>query len=494
MASISELGDQYQALHRGQMRFRRWLSLQRRQLREAWTVFSRNRLAVLGVALILLFALMSVAHPLLMATAWSKGVYDPQVGYDLDIFVHPSPPSPAHLLGTDTLGRDVLSRLLAATTPTFILALAAALTTAVLGTLSGALSVYFGGFLETILVHLSDVFLMAPAPLVMVVIGGTIEISPLTFGLLYGLIAGLGGAAIVLRAQALSIVHKPFIEAARVAGASGWQVVFTHLVPNMLPLAMVQMLVSVTGAVFSDGFSTFLGLSRTRLNWGSMIYDSFTFQAVNSTITWNVLIPSALAISLFPAAFYMIARGVHEVTEPRLRSNGGKLKARRKVQFKEKPVTLEDTAPVKVLRRFPVRLDDTAAFAWLEHLAVGQGAVEGLLLPAGQRRTSPPDWVQTGGEYPPAQQDTVSELESAYLELRQARQAMQQGDPLQAITAYQELIRSGQLLPEVVEDLLQALERSPENLALWQTLGDARLRQGDYQRALKAYEKAEGLL
>jgi cytochrome c-type biogenesis protein CcmH/NrfG len=85
-------------------------------------------------------------------------------------------------------------------------------------------------------------------------------------------------------------------------------------------------------------------------------------------------------------------------------------------------------------------------------------------------------------------------LESAYLELRQARQAMQQGDPLQAITAYQELIRSGQLLPEVVEDLLQALERSPEDLALWQTLGDARLRQGDYQRALKAYEKAEGLL
>ncbi len=87
----------------------------------------------------------------------------------------------------------------------------------------------------------------------------------------------------------------------------------------MLPLAAVHMLLSVVGAVFADGFTSFLGLSRVRLNWGSMIYTSFTNRAVNSAITWNVLLPPALAISLFAASFYFIARGLHEVAEPRLR-------------------------------------------------------------------------------------------------------------------------------------------------------------------------------
>jgi ABC-type dipeptide/oligopeptide/nickel transport system permease subunit len=80
------------------------------------------------------------------------------------------------------------------------------------------------------------------------------------------------------------------------------------------------MLLTVTGVVFADGFSSFLGLSRIRINWGSMIYSSLTYMSINGVVPWNVLIPSALIISLFAASFYFIARGLHEVAEPRLRS------------------------------------------------------------------------------------------------------------------------------------------------------------------------------
>jgi peptide/nickel transport system permease protein len=224
-----------------------------------------------------------------------------------------------HLLGTDTLGRDVLSMLLAATTPTYIMALTAAITTAIVSTVIGAASSFLGGTVDAILTHLTNLALLIPAPLVMVVIGGTIDISPVQFGLMYGLIAGAGGAAIIMRSQALSIVNKQFIEAARVAGGGKLHIILHHLTPNMLPLAAVQMLLTVTGAVFAFGFSAFLGLSRTRLNWGSMIYSGFVYQGLSTTITWNLLIPAALAISFFSAAFYFIARGVHEVAEPRLR-------------------------------------------------------------------------------------------------------------------------------------------------------------------------------
>lgn len=300
-------------------RYQVWLASNWRRTVDTWQIFSQNKMAVFGLVLILIYALMAVAHPILMATVWPKNVYDPQVGYDMKIFNHPSPPSAGHLLGTDTLGRDVLSMLLAATTPTFVLAMTAALTTAMISMFTGAIAVYYGGLVDLLLTHISDVALLMPAPLVMVVIGGTIDISPVQFGLMYGILAGIGGAAIVMRSQALTVVNKPFVQAARVAGGGGPHIILKHLAPNMLPLATVQMLLSVTGAVFADGFASFLGLSRTRLNWGSMIYSSFTNQAINATITWNVLLPSALAISLFAAAFYFIAKGVHEVAEPRLR-------------------------------------------------------------------------------------------------------------------------------------------------------------------------------
>lgn len=296
-----------------------WIRTSYNRFRDGWQIFSRNRLAVFGVILLVIYALMAVAHPILMETIWTRGIYDPDTGFDPMVFPNPSPPTSGHLLGTDTLGRDVLSRLLAAATPTFVMAISAAITAAVIGTLIGAVSAYYRGIIDSSFNHIADMSLLAPAPLIMVVIGFTLEISPSKFGLIYGLLVGVGAMAIVMRSYALTIVNRPFIDASRVAGASASHIIFVHLVPHMLPLAAVNMLLTVTGVVFADGFIAFLGLSRARLNWGTMIYDSFTYQLVNGAITWNVLIPAALAISLFAAAFYFIATGLHQVVEPRLR-------------------------------------------------------------------------------------------------------------------------------------------------------------------------------
>jgi tetratricopeptide (TPR) repeat protein len=240
------------------------------------------------------------------------------------------------------------------------------------------------------------------------------------------------------------------------------------------------MLVSVTGAVFADGFSTFLGLSRTRLNWGSMIYDSFTYQAVNATITWNVLIPSAMAISLFAAAFYMIARGVHEVAEPRLRTRGHLVIA-------HKAKTLRPTQPPMLPSETPAlipkegRLETTATIEDTAPVRVARQPLQE------QGRT-------TGVSIPTSVTPRRSIWLAAQADLAQARQALQQGAPTQAAGHYGHLIQNKLLLPEVIQELSFALERYPADASLWQALGDAHLRSGNLPQALEAYNKALGLI
>ena len=301
-------------------RWRRRLRATWRRFGTDWQVFAQNRMALAGLVLILLFFLMSIAHPILRRTVWQHNRYDPVTGYDMEL-THPSPPSRLHLLGTDTLGRDVLSMLLAATTPTFIVGISAALTTAAIGTAIGVVSAYRKGWVDALLGHVSDAFLLLPAPLFMVIVGMRFrEIDPVTLGVIYGVIAGAGAGAIVMRAQALQVVVKPFIDAARVAGGSSRRLMFVHILPHMLPLAALYMMLAVVGAVVADAFISFFGFTRSYLNWGTIIYSSFAYSSyLRGGAEWHVLIPPSIALSLFAAAFYLVSRGLHEVADPRLR-------------------------------------------------------------------------------------------------------------------------------------------------------------------------------
>ena len=294
-----------------------------RQFQSGWRVFAENRLAVLGVVLILLFALMAIIYPILLATVWPPNIYNPDTGFDIQIAQHPSPPSSKHLLGTDTVGRDVLSVLLASTAPSFIVGITAAVTAAIIGTTIGALAAYFRGFVDAAFMQIADAFLLLPAPLLMIIIGAQFkDMSPAVFGFFFGAVTGLSTAAIVIRSHALTTMSKPFIEAPRVAGGGWAQIIFRHLVPHLLPLAAVFMMVTATGAVIADGFVSFLGLTRAHHNWGGMIFWSFAYQAtINPTVTWNVLIPPVIAFSLFAASFYFISSGLQEVADPKLRKD-----------------------------------------------------------------------------------------------------------------------------------------------------------------------------
>lgn len=291
-----------------------------RRLRRESGLFFSNRMARAGLLIILGFALLAVLHPLLMGTVWPKGIYDPVVGYDTAVAPWPAGPAPGHPLGVDALGRDILSMLMYATRATFGIAITAGLSTAVIGLLLGATSAYFRGPLDTLLSHISDAFFLVPAPVILAILGARFfdDLTSIRFGLIYGLIAGAGGAAIVVRAQALTIMTRPYVEAARVSGAGAAHIIFHHLIPHLLPLAAIHMMLAVTGAVITDGFIHWFGLRYVRLNWGAMIYYAVTFLRfqVTTTIPWAQILVPTLALSLFAAAFYFVARGIQEVSDP----------------------------------------------------------------------------------------------------------------------------------------------------------------------------------
>jgi peptide/nickel transport system permease protein len=293
-----------------------------KRFKRDWVIFSQSKLAILGLILIFIFGLMAISHPILLNTVWPSGVYDPVTGFDTQIFTHPSMPSKQHLLGTDTLGRDVLSMILAATQSTFVVGLTAALMTALVGTTLSVLAAYFQGRVDSVITNLADVFLLFPAPIIMIIIGARFrDLKPVHLGLIYGFVTGAGATTIVMRSHGLQVVAKPFMSAARIAGGGPFHIIITHMLPSMLPLAALQMMVAVTGAVVADGFISFFGLTRNVTSWGTIIYDALVYGSAVGDIaeSWNMLVPASICFSLFALGFYLVSRGLHRVASPSLR-------------------------------------------------------------------------------------------------------------------------------------------------------------------------------
>ena len=282
-------------------------------------IFLESRIGVLSLAIIVLFALMALAHPLLMGTIWDAETYDPVTGYSFDSTEQPAPPSWRHPLGTDPLGRDVLSQLLSSTGSEFVLGITAALVTVAIATTVGAVSAYYGGLVDAFFMRLADLIIALPSISLLIVLSALFDLSLFYLALVIGVLGGFGGTAIVLKSQALSIKVKPFIEAARMAGGGQFRIIFVHIVPNLLPLSLLYMMFTVTSAIFAEAVLSFLGLLDIRMSWGIMIHTANTGgYLLSGTRYWWLVLPAGASITLLCSAFYLAGRALDEVVNPRL--------------------------------------------------------------------------------------------------------------------------------------------------------------------------------
>jgi len=295
------------------------LNLFKRAMKSNWATFAENPVGLVGLGVIIFFGLFALAHPILMKTVWQPRIYDPVNGFDIEIAFHPSPPSAKHLLGTDPLGRDVLSQLMFSTRYEFALGLISAIVTVLIATTIGAVSAYYGGIVDMLLMRFVDLVIMVPFLPILIVMSALMAVGMLELALVIGILSGFGGTAIVIKSQALTVKVKPFIEAARIAGGGDFHIIFKHMVPNLLPIALLYMMFVVTGAIFSEAVLSYFGLTEIEMSWGLMINITQVFGYILRFDTWYLLIPASLSITLLCAAFYLVGRALDEVVNPRLR-------------------------------------------------------------------------------------------------------------------------------------------------------------------------------
>jgi peptide/nickel transport system permease protein len=289
-------------------------TLWKERLAEDWRVFLANPLGRIGLILLTMFGLMAVLSyipPLV------DPMYNPMTGVDPEI-MSSTGPSARHWLGTDFMGRDIFAQLLAGARVAFMVGVSAAFMSVVLGTAFGMTAGYMGGITDTLLMRAADMIMVMPTLLVVLMLAALFgQLNIWTIVLMIALFRWPGVSRVV-RAQTLSLKQRPFIDAARVAGASHARIIFRHIMPNVLPLAFLYMTFRVTSAIVIEAALAFLGFGDPgTVSWGMMLQWVWKTGHMFQAMYW--LLPPGLCISLITLSFYMLGRAMDEVLDPRLR-------------------------------------------------------------------------------------------------------------------------------------------------------------------------------
>ncbi len=279
---------------------------QRGSLRRGVEVFAQNRLAVTGIALVVLFLLFCFVGPLIYHTDQTT----------TNLAVSNEPPSAGHWLGTDPNGYDELGRLMYGGQASLTVGIAAAVLATVFGTLYGAVSGYVGGALDALLMRLVDGVLAVPALFLLLVLS-TIY-SPGT-GVMILLIAALSwlGAARLIRGEALSLRVREYVQAVRMMGGSNTRAIVRHIAPNAVGTVVVFASFTVADSILTLSFLGYLGLGiqPPHTDWGGMLSTATNY--INAGYWW-LLYPPGIAIILVAIAFNFMGDALRDAFEVRL--------------------------------------------------------------------------------------------------------------------------------------------------------------------------------
>jgi peptide/nickel transport system permease protein len=262
-----------------------------------------------GIGVLALFAFVAVFGSALAP-------YDPNAS-SVDVL---EAPSWSHILGTTENGSDVFSQILVGARVSIVVGFAAALISAVLGSIVGLAGGYFGGWTDRILDALENWFLVIPTLPLMIVLARLLDPSLVVLIAVIGLTSWAGTGRVV-RAQVFTLRERAFVERARALGASDAYIIRKHILPNTLPLIFANTVLIVAVAILSEAALSFLGLGDpTRISWGTMLENGFESGAPSQGAWWYV-VPPGLCITFLVLAVAMLGYMLEEFVNPRLRED-----------------------------------------------------------------------------------------------------------------------------------------------------------------------------
>ena len=224
-------------------------------------------------------------------------------------------PSTKFWFGTDELGRDIFTRIWYGARISLSIGIAAAIIDIIIGMIYGAIAALFGKYVDEIMMRVADI--IATIPYLLAVILLIVFMSPGILTILIALtITGWINMARIVRAQILSLKKMPFIDAAKVMGASNFRIIFKHLLPNCMGSIITTMTISIPLAIFTEAFLSFLGLGIQApiSSWGVMVNDGLYALRY---YPWRLFFP-AFMICLTMLAFNLLADGIRDIFDPRM--------------------------------------------------------------------------------------------------------------------------------------------------------------------------------
>ena len=280
---------------------------------DAWSRLRRNKLAIFGAVWIVLMILVA-----LTADLWVPQTLGSPTEADSTTMTQDSrlPPSPEHPFGTDTLGRDVLCRVIYGARISLAGGVLATAIATIIGLVMGALAAYYGGIWDTIIMRLADIFLAFPYILFVIamlaVIGPGIQNVFIAIGIL-----GWPSIARVFRSAILSVKENDYVDAARAMGASDARIVARHIFPNSVASIVVYATMNIGGAILTESALSYLGMGVVPPDpsWGIMIQDGQTYLA---TQPWLMLMPG-LAILTTVLAFTLLGDGLRDALDVKMK-------------------------------------------------------------------------------------------------------------------------------------------------------------------------------
>lgn len=274
---------------------------------DAWRRLKSNKVAILSLIILLLIIIMTIVGPVLSGYS-----YQEVDGANRDLS-----PSSAHWFGTDELGRDLFARVWQAGRVSIIIGVVGALVSAIVGTVYGGVSAYFGGKVDTIMMRIVEILLSIPYLLVVILVSIVTDSKSLGTMILALTITGWCNTARMVRGQMLQVKSQEYILAAETLGVRPFNIIRKHMIPNVLNILIVSISFDIPKYIFAESFLSYIGLGiqPPSTSWGALAsaaQQNFIFYP------YQLFFPG-LMIALTMLSFTLLGDGLRDALDPRLR-------------------------------------------------------------------------------------------------------------------------------------------------------------------------------